>query len=114
MLCGMNDITEEPFKLPVAVKDTWQNLGKQLLGVQFDTSNMEDLRAVVLLVHGDSQRWQQTIEQASPDPGFTHGMYFLAKTGIVYIARYTFMYFRGKLSKYGQFNFIMDSFVARI
>ncbi|BCG62422.1 MAG: cellulose synthase (UDP-forming) [Methyloprofundus sp.] len=99
MLCGMNDITEEPFKLPVAVKDTWQNLGKQLLGVQFDTSNMEDLRAVVLLVHGDSQRWQQTIEQASPDPGFTHGMYFLAKTGIVYIARYTFMYFRGKLSK---------------
>ncbi len=99
VLCGINAVTGESFNVPVEIKDSWQRSEGLFLGVQFDTSARHNLRAVVLLVHGDSRRWQQTIERASPDPGFTQGMYFLAKTGIVYIVRYIFMYFSGKSSK---------------
>lgn len=93
-LTGTNSVTEESFDLPLHIRETSKNADYHLLGIQFNSSDIEILRSIVLLVHGDSQRWYNLISQTNPDPGFTHGMFFLARTGVAYIIKYSFLYFK--------------------
>jgi len=53
-------------------------------GIKFTPANLEEYRAVVRLVHGDSDRWRKIQENIGHDPGLFKTMLFMTEIGIIH------------------------------
>ena len=88
VLTGYNPVTECFFELPLEVMSCWRKGKMQSLGIKFLRENLDQYRDIVLLAHGDSDRWVEWNENRRDDPGVFRGMYYLTVIGFKYIYRY--------------------------
>lgn len=74
-------VTRKEERIPVSIVGH-QSAGKQSdIGLRFEPEDLEQFRTIVLLVHGDSQRWRKITEDQDFDPGIVSGMGFLFAAG---------------------------------
>ncbi len=61
ILCLEHPVLKLPFRIKVKLVE--QSLGTKSLGVKFLPGNLAEFRALVLLVYGDSRRWQALLAE---------------------------------------------------
>ena len=96
VVSGINPVLGTSYRLAVSVKNHWKKGDDYYYGISFINDDMEQLRDIVLLVHGDSRRWEKLMNSAAPDPGFLRGMALLARLGVLHIGKYM-LFFLAKL-----------------
>jgi cellulose synthase (UDP-forming) len=91
-LVGRNQLIDRMYSLPIQIRTHFRMGKKHIYGVNFKRENLDQYRDIVLLVHGDSQRWQKWIAGGIPDPGLLRGMAFLTRSGLTHIMKYLLIF----------------------
>jgi cellulose synthase (UDP-forming) len=91
-LVGHNPLVDRMYSLPIEVRTHFRVGNKHVYGVNFKRENLDQHRDIVLLVHGDSRRWQKWMASSAPDPGFIRGMTFLTRSGLAHIIKFLMIF----------------------
>ncbi len=81
ILCLSHPILDRTCRFPVEIVSRHSTTEGDMVGIRFLPESLDRFREIVLLVHGDSSRWQRILEQRETDIGIFSAAGFLLSNG---------------------------------